>query len=56
MRTWLLGAKLKDPIYVVDPSTQETVAVQPTTFSALNFKERRKDYLRVLEAGITSGS
>ena len=41
MRTWLLGAKLKDPIYVVDPSTQETVAVQPTTFSALNVKERK---------------
>ena len=32
---------LKDPIYVVDPGTQKTVAVQPTTFSALNVKERK---------------
>jgi len=32
---------LKDPIYVVDPSTQMTVAVQPTTFSALKVKERK---------------
>lgn len=32
---------MKDPIYVVDPSTKKTIAVQPTTFYDLNVKERQ---------------
>lgn len=32
---------MKDPIYVVDPRTKTTVEVAPTTFAALNIKERQ---------------